>query len=148
MKNVGLYAGSFNPFHVGHANIVTQAERIFEKIIIARMVNTTKIGNISLTEISVPFLKNRIVINNVGLLSDLIVKLSEKEDSEITLIRGIRNGFDLQYELNLCKAVSDLLGHSIPVVFFRCEPKYDHVSSTFIRELWHFDNNSARDYIP
>jgi|ERR1041385_328535 pantetheine-phosphate adenylyltransferase len=147
MKTVGLYAGSFNPFHVGHANIVLQAEKVFNKVIIARMINPSK-SNVYLTEVDLGFVKKRPFINHHGLLSNLIIELSEKEDAEITLIRGVRNGFDLQYELNLCKAVSDLSGHFVPVVFFRCEPKFDHVSSTLIRELWFFDKNAAKDYLP
>lgn len=33
---IGVYAGSFNPFHLGHYNILTKAEKIFDNIIIAR----------------------------------------------------------------------------------------------------------------
>ena len=39
---IGLYAGSFNPFHKGHLNIIMKAEEIFDKVIIARGINPTK----------------------------------------------------------------------------------------------------------
>ena len=41
---IGLYPGTFNPFHVGHLNILLKAEKIFDKVIILRGNNPDK-GN-------------------------------------------------------------------------------------------------------
>jgi pantetheine-phosphate adenylyltransferase len=35
MKKIGVYAGSFNPFHVGHADILHQALEVFDEVILA-----------------------------------------------------------------------------------------------------------------
>jgi cytidyltransferase-like protein len=40
--NVGVYVGSFNPFHKGHLNILEKAEKIFDKVIIVTAVNSDK----------------------------------------------------------------------------------------------------------
>ena len=39
---LGIYAGSFNPFHKGHYNILCKAEKIFDRVIIARGINPDK----------------------------------------------------------------------------------------------------------
>ena len=39
---VGVYAGSFNPFHRGHYDILVKAEKIFDKVIVARGINPEK----------------------------------------------------------------------------------------------------------
>ena len=40
--NIGLFAGSFNPFHKGHYNVLIKAEMIFDKVIIAFGANPEK----------------------------------------------------------------------------------------------------------
>ena len=41
-RSIAVYAGSFNPFHRGHYNILIKAEQIFDKVIIARGINPEK----------------------------------------------------------------------------------------------------------
>ena len=43
--SIGLYVGSFNPFHNGHLNILEKAEKIFDKVIVAKGQNGSKTGN-------------------------------------------------------------------------------------------------------
>ena len=45
-KKIGVYAGSFSPFHVGHADILHQALDVFDEVIVAIGHNPTKDGNV------------------------------------------------------------------------------------------------------
>lgn len=125
---VGVYAGSFNPFHLGHYNILTKAEKIFDKVIIGFGKNPEKSDNFGLPSQS---LDSRDVRFYDGLLTDFIDSL---EYENITLIRGLRNSTDLQYELTQYRFLQELKP-DIQVISIFCDKEYEHISSSAIRML-------------
>jgi pantetheine-phosphate adenylyltransferase len=125
---VGVYAGSFNPFHLGHYNILTKAEKIFDKVIIGFGKNSEKSDNFGLLSQS---LDSRDVRFYDGLLTDFIDSL---EYENITLIRGLRNSTDLQYELTQYRFLQELKP-DIQVISIFCDKEYEHISSSAIRML-------------
>lgn len=125
--SIAIYAGSFNPFHKGHYNILKKAEQIFDKVIIARGVNAEKKNEV----IELPEkLQYRQIENYNGLLTDFINKLGY----DVTVIRGLRNATDLQYELTQYRFLQDL-NPNIKVVSIFCDKEYEHISSSAIRQL-------------
>jgi pantetheine-phosphate adenylyltransferase len=134
-KKIAIYPGSFNPFTIGHLNILEKAEATFgkENVIIAIGKNSSK------EESSVDraaTIKHNLPSRNVekydGLLTEYIWE-KEKEGYDVTLIRGLRNGFDLQYETNLLRALQDYKP-DLQVIFYLCDKQFDHVSSSLYRE--------------
>jgi cytidyltransferase-like protein len=90
---IGVFAGSFNPFHKGHYNVLKKAEKLFDKVIIAFGKNPEK------NDRSWPVPKtiaNRQLTEYHGLLTDHI----ESFGYDVTVIRGLRNSTDFQYEQN------------------------------------------------
>ncbi|GAA4309711.1 hypothetical protein GCM10023149_04140 [Mucilaginibacter gynuensis] len=126
--SVAVYPGSFNPFHKGHYNILQKAERIFDKVIIARGVNP---GKDAVTRDLPEALKYRQMASYEGLLTDFIDTL----DYDVTVIRGLRNGSDLQYELNQYRYLQELSDNKISVTAIFCDMEFEHISSTGIRQL-------------
>jgi pantetheine-phosphate adenylyltransferase len=125
---IAVYPGSFNPFHKGHYNILQKAERIFDKVIIARGVNPGKDkATYELPEV----LKYRQIETYEGLLTEFINDLGY----DVTIIRGLRNGSDLQYELNQYRYLQELGGKNISVTAIFCDMEFEHISSTGIRQL-------------
>lgn len=137
-SNIGIYAGSFNPFHVGHYNILQKAEKIFDKVIIARGKNNSK--NIPFIELPQEILSSRRVEYYDGLLTDFLDSLGY----DVTLIRGLRNSTDLHYELNQYRFLQDLKP-DIKVISIFCDKEFEHISSTAIRELAIF--NKEKKYL-
>ena len=137
MRRIGLYAGSFNPFHKGHYNILLKAELIFDEVIIGVGQNPEKEANEFKVPDELKFRGTR-VIYYTKLLTDLIELLEDKGigdgPCDVTLIRGLRNSTDLQYELTQYRFLQDLKP-DIKVVSIFCDKEYEHISSSGIRML-------------
>lgn len=137
---VGVYAGSFNPFHKGHYNILQKAEKIFDKVIIARGYNPEKKNDL----VALPnIIMDRTVMQYSGLLTDFIKTLPYKN---ITVIRGLRNSVDLQYEMNQYRYLQDLMPN-IQLVSIFCDKEFEHISSSGIRTLSVFGSDKVKDYL-
>lgn len=143
---IGIYAGSFNPFHLGHLNILEKAERIFDKVIIARGVNPEKIGTeADYDTLDIAAIQNRQREVFTGLLTDFLQ--SKRTFAEITLVKGLRNGDDLDYEVNQLRFMEDMFPE-IRIVFIPCDKTYEHISSTSIRNLERIEKGLGNRYIP
>lgn len=142
--SIAIYPGSFNPFHNGHLNIVQKAEKIFDKVIIARGVNPDKV-NVNTDKIDLLALKHRQVENFTGFLTEF-VKIKE-EVSEITILKGLRNGDDLDYEVNQLRFMEEMKTN-LKLVFMACDKKFEHISSTAIRNMERIESGFAKKYMP
>lgn len=128
MSKIGLYPGSFNPFHKGHYNILLKAEKIFDKVIIARGVNPDKAK--STWELP-KVLEGRPIVEYEGLLTDYMKTLSF---DNLTVIRGLRNGTDLQYEITQYRFLQEFMP-DIQLISIFCDKEFEHISSSAIRYL-------------
>lgn len=126
--NIGVYPGSYNPYHIGHENIRIKADQIFDKVIIARGINPSKNNEIK------PLPSDALKYYQVDYYDGLLTDYLDSKDYEMTVIRGLRNGFDLEYEMNQYQILKDLKPN-IKVVSLFADKQFDHVSSSAIRAL-------------
>lgn len=147
-----IYPGSFNPFHKGHYDILHRSLKVFDRVIIVQMWNPMKKDKRpSMSDLTEMVLKHcgikdrmavevdrptaRIIIEkHDGLLTQAV-----KDFSADAIVRGLRNGHDLHYEMNLQYVNEQELGLSVPTVYFVCSQEFSHVSSSMYRELAKFD---------
>ena len=146
--NVGIYAGSFDPFHIGHMDILNKAENIFDKVIIAKGLNRKKDDNTYRWNSEFKKLKTLLPGNEViqyqGLLIDV---LKEQKDVNITLIRGLRNGYDLDAENTLTAFMKDMYPE-LNIVYISSNKDLEHISSSAIREIRTYDEKLVEKYLP
>lgn len=149
MKILAIYAGSFNPFHIGHLNIVQKSEKIFGEgnVLIAIGVNPDKINNNDSLSRALEISKK--ICRNVEVYTSFLHEFIEKKELEgykVILVRGLRNGDDLSYEDNQLRFIKDFK-KDIDVVFIRCDDEYEHISSSSIRSLQAFRPGSGDKYL-
>ena len=139
---VGVYSGTFNPFHKGHLNVFRKTEKVFDKVILSYGNNPEKVSKM----VQVPNYFNyyQVEIFN-GLVTDYIANLENKYQ-DVTLVRGLRNGADLAYESNQLSFMKDIKP-DIKVIYIPCDKEYEHISSSAIRNLSKFNEELAKKYI-
>lgn len=141
-----IYPGSFNPWHEGHQDILEKALQVFDRVILARAQNPDpKKSEIrqSWSECEIPerLVQKIIFVEIQGFLHKYVEVSTAYEISAV--IRGLRNGYDLQHEMNQQYWYEDL-GLKIPVVYFITDRKLGHISSSAIRDIRRFKNISDR----
>jgi pantetheine-phosphate adenylyltransferase len=123
MSKSAIFPGSFDPFTIGHADIVNRALPYFDKIIIAIGNNSSKQYLFSVEERIIS------VITYDGLTADFC-----KENEITTIIRGLRSVIDFEYEQSIAQMNSSL-GNGPETFFLMCKPEHAHISSTIIRDI-------------
>lgn len=132
---IAVFAGSFNPFHKGHYNVLEKAERIFEKVIVAFGKNPEKNAR---TWPLPQTIKNRQIAEYEGLLTDFIDSLGY----EVIVVRGLRNSTDFQYEQNQYRYIQELKP-DIKIVNIFCDKEFEHISSSGIRTLEKYNKHQS-----
>ena len=145
-KTLGVYPGSFNPFHIGHLDVLLQAKDVFDEVIVAVGLNPLKSQE---NRAELPPLKDKYNVKVdyfTGLLADYLNRVSYENDCEVFLIRGLRNGEDLQYEQNQIAFIKPMYP-SLKTVFFICNREVEHVSSSAVRALKSFAGDEYKKYV-
>ena len=145
MKKIGIYAGSFNPYHIGHEDIYKQASNVFDEVIIAQGINIEKEKPNKLF-----FKDDRQILYYTSLLSDLFKKdeysLEKYFNTDYYLIRGLRTSFDVGYEDNLRNTLLDF-NPDIKVIYFFSHKQFEHISSSMIRSLIPYGKEAYGRYL-
>lgn len=129
-----FFPGSFDPFTLGHRDVVERAAKIFDKVIVGvaavngKNSRATPAKRREIAEISVGDIPNVSVVTFDGLATDA----AWNNDCSV-ILRGIRSAADADAEQRLA-AVYGALSMAEVVLLFS-SPKYFHVSSTAVRQL-------------
>ncbi len=135
MEKIAVFPGSFDPFTVGHENIVLRSLGLFDRVIVAIGKHSTKIPLLDI--------KTRLkMVNEVfrtcdqvstdsyeGLTVDYCRKVNATH-----MLRGIRTAADFEYE----RAIAQINKRMLPTVesvFLLTTPEHTPVNSTIIREI-------------
>lgn len=143
----GFYAGSFDPFTIGHLDVVTKSSIMFEEVIVGIGVNPDKKRHFDVNEMkkAMEQVITRNGLTNVKVIyyEGLTGEIAQKYDTSL-LIRGIRNGMDYASEENLASVNEEVFG--IDTIYIRAG-KMSHISSSMVRELMKYGKDVSK-YLP
>lgn len=135
---IAVYPGSFDPITNGHLDIIKRGTKIFDKVIVAILVNVDKKGLFSIEERKELILKATKDIEGIevidfdGLLVDL---LKEKEINVI--LKGLRNSIDFEYE-NTMDKINKKLNKDVETIFMISESEKSYISSSAVKQICRF----------
>lgn len=141
-----FYAGSFDPFTIGHLSIARRALHMFGELIIGVGYNKAKQSSSSVEQriLNIQSLFKSTPGVTVFGYDGLTAEVA-KENGAGVLVRGVRNAFDFEKEKEL--ADINLEVFKIPTVMIPAEPSLSFISSSMIRELHHFGVDT-KEFIP
>jgi pantetheine-phosphate adenylyltransferase len=141
-----FYAGTFDPFTVGHHSIVMRALTIFPRVVIAIGQNADKTPFISLDQRLqyLHMLYADVPQVEIAVYEGLTVDAA-REHRCTHLLRGVRSAADFEYERNIADANRDISGMETVILYSL--PKYSFVSSSLVRDLMRHGHDVA-DYLP
>ena len=141
-----LFAGSFDPFTIGHQSIVARVLPLFDKIVIGVGVNERKkymySAEVRVKEIAELYADNPKV--EVRAFNDLAVDFAHREGAWF-FVKGVRSVKDFEYEREQAD-INRMMG-GIETLLVFAEPQHASVSSSLVRELIHFGKN-AEMFLP
>lgn len=142
-----VFAGTFDPFTVGHADTVEKSLKIFDEVIISVAENRNKKTVFSVEErremIESVYKGEKRV--RVVVWDGVIVDLLKRENTPF-YVRGVRNTGDFEYERADFYASRDLSADMI-TVFLPSEQRHLHISSTLVKNCIAFQKDFSA-YVP
>lgn len=144
---LALYPGSFDPFTLGHLDIVERASRLFSRLEVTVARNAGKTALLTADErcelirASITHLDNVTVRSFNGLLADHAV-----EQGAVALVRGLRQVSDFEYELRMAFA-NRRLAPGIETIFLMTNEEYALISSSIVRDIHHWKGDIS-SFVP
>jgi pantetheine-phosphate adenylyltransferase len=133
---LAVYPGSFDPLTNGHVDIITRGARLFDRIVIAILVNAEKTPLFSMAErveIAREVFKDLANVE-VDTFEGLLVDYVARRKAQV-IVRGLRAISDFEFEFQMA-LMNQRLNDKIETVFMMPAEKYTYTSSRLIKEVF------------
>ena len=132
---VAIYPGSFDPLTNGHVDIIHRGSRLFDRIVIAGLINLEKAPLFTVLE-RVDIARNSFKDMpkvEVDTFDGLLVDYARRKKASV-IVRGLRAVSDFEYEMQMALMNRRLNGEVETVFMMPAEP-YTYVSSRLVKEV-------------
>ncbi len=140
MSRIALYPGSFDPVTNGHVDVVRQAVGLCDRLVVAIGVHPGKTPLFSseerlamIREVFEPIAKGAKCDFDAITYDDLVVTAAKRANATI-LIRGLRDGTDLDYEMQMA-GMNETMAPEIRTVFLPASPTVRPITATLVRQI-------------
>lgn len=139
-KQIALYPGSFDPITLGHLDIVTRACHIVDKLVLAVGVHHGKKPFFSdserqqlILDVITPIAKKTNTELEVMTFDDLVVDAARRAEATI-MIRGLRDGTDFDYEMQLA-GMNETLAPEVQTIYLPSSGNVRHIAASLVRQI-------------
>ena len=140
MIRTALYPGSFDPITNGHVDMLEASFRLCDRLVVAVGVHPSKTPLLAAPErlrlieaVAAPLAASAGVALEVRTFEGLVVAFAEAVGATI-LIRGLRDGTDLDYEMQMA-GMNRTMAPGLQTVFLPASPNVRHVTATLVRQI-------------
>lgn len=147
MQRVAVVPGSFDPITYGHLDIIERGSKVFDKLYISVLKNSSKQGlfdideRLELIKATTKNLDNIEVVSFDGLLIDFCHSVNAR-----AIIRGLRAVSDFEYEMQLT-SMNRKLDSSIETIYMMTNNNYSFISSSIVKEVAKY-GGKVEDVVP
>ena len=140
MTRIGFYPGSFDPVTRGHTDIIARALKLVDDLVIGIGVHPgkaplfTAAERIAMIEAEAkPLLKGSKARLRVVTFDGLAIEQARAQKAHL-MIRGLRDGTDLDYEMQLA-GMNGAMAPDIETVFLPASPGVRHIAANLVRQI-------------
>ena len=140
MARTALYPGSFDPLTNGHVDMLRAAFALCDRLVVAIGVHSSKQPMLSVDDrlelieaVAGPMAAAAGVAFQASTFDNLVVDFAREVDATI-LIRGLRDGTDLDYEMQMA-GMNATMAPWLQTVFLPASPEARHITATLVRQI-------------
>jgi pantetheine-phosphate adenylyltransferase len=131
-----IYPGSFDPLTFGHVDVVERSARLFDRVIVSILTNSSKSPLFTVEErieIMREILTPRFPNVEIDVFHGLLVDYAKQKKAKV-IVRGIRAVTDFEYEFQMA-LMNRRLAPEIETVFMMPAENYSYLSSRLVKEI-------------
>jgi pantetheine-phosphate adenylyltransferase len=140
MARIALYAGSFDPVTNGHLDVVRQAARLADRLVLAVGIHPGKAPLFAaedrlamLVEVCEPVVTAAGCAFECTTFDDLVVTAASRAGATL-LVRGLRDGTDFDYEMQMA-GMNAAMVPAVQTVFLPASPAVRPITATLVRQI-------------
>src|SRR5499426_4666722 len=140
MPRAALYAGSFDPVTNGHVDVVRRAVRLVDRLVMAIGIHPGKAPLFPheerlamVRETCEPIAREAGCAFDCNTFDDLVVEAARREGASL-MIRGLRDGTDLDYEMQMA-GMNETMAPELQTVFLPASPSVRTITATLVRQI-------------
>jgi pantetheine-phosphate adenylyltransferase len=136
VPTLAVYPGSFDPLTNGHVDIISRGARLFDRIVVAILVNAEKSPLFTMeerVEIIRAVFKDQPNVE-VETFDGLLVDYVARRNAQV-IVRGVRAVSDFEYEFQMA-LMNQRLNDRIQTIFMTPAEQYTYISSRLIKEVF------------
>jgi len=132
---IAIYPGSFDPLTNGHVDIIQRGSRLFDRIVVAVLLNLEKSPLFTVPErVDIARTVFASYTNvEVDTFDGLLVEYARRKQASV-IVRGLRAVSDFEYELQMA-LMNRRLNQEVETVFMMPAEPYTYVSSRLVKEV-------------
>ena len=146
--SIAVYPGSFDPVTLGHMDIISRSSKLFDKLIVGVLVNSSKVPLFSAEE-RVNMIKGVVSeYANVEVRSfdGLLVEFA-RLCKATAVVRGLRAVTDFEYELQMSQT-NHIIAPDIDTIFLTTNLNYAYLSSSVVKEVARYGGDISNFVAP